>query len=399
MEIITNYVVTFTVSVSMVIFTILLVLCKKPIKKEKDVENEKLKYQYLLESPLNYKFSKSFIDDSFITMNPLYRKLNEYCKEHNIYRNGVVVSLSGGVDSMVTFAILLHLQSINYFPIYTATIDYGLRTESKDESEFIEMYTKQFNIKSYIVDINSITVLSRKKEETTNSRTEFEEETRNIRFDTYKKIMTENKMNSDTGVFVAHHMDDIVENIFTNSMRGANLLDLEVMKSMNRINGVMLFRPFLEFKKQTIYDFAHEYKIPYFKDTTPKWSKRGKMRNEIFPLLDNVFGTMWRDKLKQLGDQSNQWNDMITNYVINPWFDEIKIEQNHIMIPIKNHPKIIYTNLIMKVLHSVGLNMLKRTSIEKIYELSQQKTCPKLVTLDGNRIASLKNNHIVIVYK
>ena len=137
MEIITNYVVTFTVSVSMVIFTILLVLCKKPIKKEKDVEIEKSKYQYLLESPLNYKFSESFIDDNFITMNPLYRKLNEYCKEHNVYRNGVVVSLSGGVDSMVTFAILLHLQSINYFPIYTATIDYGLRTESKDESEFI----------------------------------------------------------------------------------------------------------------------------------------------------------------------------------------------------------------------------------------------------------------------
>lgn len=398
MEIITNYVVTFTVSVSMVLFTILLVLCKKSIEtKEKEIK--KSKYQYLLESPLNYKFSKSFIDDNFITMNPLYRKLNEYCKEHNVYRNGVVISLSGGVDSMVTFAILLHLQSINYFPIYTATIDYGLRTESKDESEFIEMYTKQFNIKSYIVDINSMTGLSRKKDDSSNSRTEFEEETRNIRFDTYKKIMTENKMNSETGVFVAHHMDDIIENIFTNSMRGANLLDLEVMKSVNHINGVKLFRPFLEFKKSTIYDFAHEYNIPYFKDTTPKWSKRGKMRNEIFPLLDNVFGTMWRDKLKQLGDQSNQWNDMITNYIINPWFEEIKFERNHFMIPIKKNTKIIYTNLIMKALHSVGQNMLKRTSIDKIYDLSQHPNYPKLVTLDGNRTATLKNNHIVIVYK
>jgi tRNA(Ile)-lysidine synthetase-like protein len=398
MEIITNYVVTFTVSVSMVIFTILLLLCKKSSEtKEKKIE--KTKYQYLLEFPSNYEFSKSFINEGFITMNPLYRKLNEYCKEHNVYRNGVVISLSGGVDSMVTFALLLHLQSLNYFPIYTATIDYGLRTESKDESEFIEMYTKQFNIKSYIVDINSMTGLSRKKEDSSNSRTEFEEETRNIRFDTYKKIMTENKMNSESGVFVAHHMDDIVENIFTNSMRGANLLDLEVMKSVNHINGVKLFRPFLEFKKQTIYDFAHEYKIPYFKDTTPKWSKRGKMRNEIFPLLDNVFGTMWRDKLKQLGDQSNQWNDMITNYVINPWFDEIKFERNHFMIPIKKNTKIIYTNLIMKTLHSVGQNMLKRTSIDKIYELSQHPNYPKLVTLDGNRTATLKNNHIVIVYK
>ena len=135
---ITNYVVTFTVSFSMVLFTILLVLCKKSTKEPVKNEVEQSKYQYLLEFPPNYKFSQSFLKDSFITMNPLYRKLNEYCKEHGVYRNGVIVSLSGGVDSMVTFALLLHLQSINYFPIYTATIDYGLRTESKDESKFIE---------------------------------------------------------------------------------------------------------------------------------------------------------------------------------------------------------------------------------------------------------------------
>jgi len=394
--------VTFSVTMSVFIFIILLNLCKKSKDNMPD-EEEQSKYQYILEFPSNYKFSKAYLNDGFITMEPLYRKLNDYCQQNNVYNYGVIVSLSGGVDSMVTFALLLHLQQIYNFPIYTATIDYGLRPESKDESDFIEKYTKQFNIKSYIINI---TGLSRKKGNSeekqytpSNSRSEFEEETRNIRFQTYEKIMIENRMSYDTGVFVAHHMDDIVENIFTNSMRGANLLDLEVMKSVNRINGIKLFRPFLEFKKQTIYNFAHTYNIPYFKDTTPKWSKRGKMRNEIFPLLDNVFGNGWRDKLKQLGDQSNQWNDYITNYVINPWFKEITFEKNHIMIPKKNHPKIIYSLVIMKALHSIGLNMLKNRSVDKIHELSQLDTSPKLVSLDGNRMASLKDNHIVIVYK
>jgi len=391
------------VSVILFVGAIILFIYDKYYKKEEITTNES-KYQYLLESPANYNFSKKFLTNDFISMDPLYRKLNEYCLQHNVYKNGCVVSLSGGVDSMVTFAILLHLQKVNYFPIYTATIDYGLRTESKDESNFIENYTKLFNIKSYIVDINILTGLTRKKDDS-NSRTEFEEETRNIRFQTYQKIMTENKMHSETGVFVAHHMDDIIENIFTNSMRGANLLDLEVMKSMNRINGVKLFRPFLEFKKKAIYDFAHEYKIPYFKDTTPKWSKRGKMRNEIFPLLDNVFGNIWRDKLKQLGDQSNQWNDYIINYVINPWYDEIKFEDTKFMIPIKKNPKIIYSNLIMKALHSVGMNMLKKTSIDKIYDKIKEtqqiscKTYDKIISLDGNRTAILKDNYIVIQYK
>ena len=104
---ITEYVVTFTVSFSMVLFVFLLVLCKKSTKEP--VKNTyQSKYQYLLESPDNYKFSKEFLKDGFITMNPLYRKLNQYCKEHDVYRNGVIISLSGGVDSMVTFVYLIH---------------------------------------------------------------------------------------------------------------------------------------------------------------------------------------------------------------------------------------------------------------------------------------------------
>ena len=98
-------------------------------------------------------------------------------------------------------------------------------------------------------------------------------------------------------------------------MRGANLLDLEVMKPISKIHGVNLYRPFLGFKKQVIYDFAHKYGVPYFLDTTPKWSKRGKMRNEIFPLLDSVFGVDWRNKLKQLGTQSNERGNYINDYI------------------------------------------------------------------------------------
>ena len=33
-------------------------------------------------------------------------------------------------------------------------------------------------------------------------------------------------------------------------------------------DGVDIWRPFLNISKQTIYNFAEMYKIPYFKDTT-----------------------------------------------------------------------------------------------------------------------------------
>lgn len=349
-------------------------------------------YQYLLESPKKYQFNKNILDKE-LDKEPLYIALDSFCEQNNIYKDGCIVSLSGGVDSMVTFAILLKLQTIHNFPLFTATIDYGLRKESNDESRFIIDYVEMYNIKPTIHYIEGI---SRKKEGS-GSRNEFEEESRSMRFNTYKKIMSENNMNC--GVMVAHHMDDIIENIFTNSMRGANIMDMEVMKSVNTIHGVKMFRPFLGFKKQTIYDFAHKYEVPYFKDTTPKWSRRGQMRFEIFPLLDRVFGLTWHDNLKEIGTQSNEWGSYIENYVVDPWYNEIVKEDNKIIIPIKNQPMVIYKTLIMKALHSVGQRMLKRTSMEKIMvAIIKAETNNKKLSLDGSRYAMINNNNIIINY-
>lgn len=362
------------------------------ISNNKSQEN---RFQYLLEKPNNFKFDKEYLNSVINSSSPLIKCLDEYCKSHSVYSNGAIVSLSGGVDSMVTLAILIHLQQTYKFPIYTASIDYDLRNESKDESQFLIEYTKIFGIKSYVSYIKGI---SRKKEDS-GSRSEFEEESRTLRFNTYKKIIEENGLSKECGVFVGHHKDDLIENIFTNSMKGGNLLDLEVMKSESNIHGINLYRPFLSFRKSVIYDFAHKFNVPYFLDTTPKWSRRGKMRNEIFPLLDSVFGMDWHNKLKMLGDQSNEWGDYFSKYVISPWLEEVSIGSRGIIIPIKSQPKLIYSNVILKSLHNLGEPMIRRTSMDKIMELITNKQSNKVITLDGTRMASLiKNNTYLMIF-
>ena len=73
--------------------------------------------------------------------------------------------------------------------------------------------------------------------------------------------------------------------------------------------------------------------IPYFLDTTPKWSRRGKMRNEIFPLFTQVFGASWKNKFKEIGTQSNSWNDTVQKLIINPWFDKVVFGKYGFMVP------------------------------------------------------------------
>jgi tRNA(Ile)-lysidine synthetase-like protein len=358
--------------------------------------NTNIKYNKLLEKPSNYIFNNDYLNKITYTSSPLIECVDNFCKTHSIYTTGVIVSLSGGVDSMVLLAILLFLQKQIPFTIYTATIDYGLRKESNDESAFLIKYTKMFNIKNYTSYLMGIS----RKQTDSGSRSEFEDESRLLRFNTYKKIISENKLSPNCGVFVAHHQDDIIENIFTNIMKGGNLLDLEVMKTQNNIHEINIFRPLLDFNKQAIYDFAHEFSIPYFLDTTPTWSRRGQMRNNIFPLLDSVFGKQWKNKLKTLGTQSNSWGNYINNCIIEPWYKQVIMnkENKYVMIPLKSQSKIIYSNIIMKSLHNIGEKMIKQTSFNKIYnEYNRPDRTPnKIISLDSFRNAQIFNNYLII---
>jgi tRNA(Ile)-lysidine synthetase-like protein len=352
---------------------------------------KKNNYQKLLEKPDYYRFDKDYLNNILYSSSPLIETVDIFCRYNNVYKNGAIVSLSGGVDSMVLLAILIYLSKIHNFTIYTASIDYGLRKESNDESKFLKKYTSLFGIKSYISYVKGYS----RKQNDSGKRSEFEEESRNIRFNTYKQIIHENNLNPDIGVFVAHHKDDIIENIFTNAMKGANILDLEVMKDVSMIHDVKIYRPLLAFKKDMIYNFAHLYYIPYFLDTTPKWSKRGKMRNNIFPLLDEVFGIDWRNKLKDLGDQSNNWGNYINEYIINEYMKKVKIINKIIIIPIENQPLLIYTNIILKSLHKINENMLRKTSMLKIMDQIKNKK-KNIITLDNFRESKIIDNNLII---
>jgi hypothetical protein len=67
--------------------------------------------------------------------------------------------------------------------------------------------------------------------------------------------------------------------------QGKSLLQINGMTPVSHVNRVAVWRPMLVHDKEVVFDFAHTYGVPYFKDTTPTWSNRGKLRNQLMPLL------------------------------------------------------------------------------------------------------------------
>jgi tRNA(Ile)-lysidine synthetase-like protein len=361
-------------------------------------------YQYLLESPNQYYIGKEEIDKVDIN-NILVETIRNFMTENNLFEKGVIISLSGGVDSMVIFSCLLRLRLENYYPIYVVSINYNLRDESEDEALFIKKFCRFYNVVFLVENIENSTITDNRRgiidtdTKKTSKRSEFEETSRDARFNAYKHFI--NSFNCN-GVIVGHHKDDIIENIFTNSMKGHNILDIEVMKKIGERKGVTIYRPLLDFPKSEIFDFAHKYNVPYFLDTTPEWSRRGRMRNEIFPLFDEVFTPSWKKKFKEIGTQSNQWNDTIERLIINPWFENVVLGRFGFSIPIKYQTdENLWLYALPKLFFKINYGTIKKKTIVKLLEIIiniKEDDKPPKIILDSGFRATIMNNKLLIYH-
>lgn len=279
----------------------------------------------------------------------LYNNVLKFLNKHKLKK--ILISLSGGVDSMVLFDIChqIKLNDINDLIIKICHINYNNREESKLERDFLIFYCKNINYVLEYIDLNF------KRGEC--KRDIYEKESRNLRYQFYSKL---NKDYSLDGVFLAHHEDDLIENIFNNIMRGQReLTNLSVLKEKNNILNVLIYRPMLNVNKDIIYVYSNNYQIPYFLDSTPDWSCRGKMRRKIFPSCDDCYTNKYKDNLLRIGKESDELNIIINEYVLKDLIEKTIVINGNIKIKKEKiiQEKYILKNLLLKIAHKYQLNL------------------------------------------
>ena len=273
------------------------------------------------EDVLQYIPNKNNVTTDFID-EYLYNIIYNFIIHNNLFN--ILISLSGGVDSMVLFEIInqIKLNKLHDLKIVLCHINYNNREESNKEKDFLIQYCNQFQCNLECIDLEF------KRGDL--KREEYEKKSKNQRYDFYRQL---NKDYELDGVFLAHHEDDLVENIFNNLMRGnRELTDLTVLKFKNEILNVNIYRPMLNVRKDIIYEFAHKFQVPYFLDTTPDWSCRGKMRRNIFPKCDDCYTSKYKDNLLRIGKESDELNIIINEYLINDLVDKTEVCDGNIKI-------------------------------------------------------------------
>lgn len=239
-----------------------------------------------------------------------------------------LLSLSGGIDSMVLLLLLMAFRKDKNLNFEAFHFNYLKRNESIAEEKYLQRFCNKNNITIHIVRIDK---------SDKNLIPNWENATKVQRYNNYKKILTERNIDS---VILGHHADDIDENILMNlfctgSANGNRFMwsDLSGMKSKQLINNVNIYRPFidLDIRKKWILDLAKSYKVPYFKDSSFNLATRIRVRKELIPVMQNIFGDNIYCKLKTLNLQSKQLESFvkqkIKSYIKN---ENIVIELNYI---------------------------------------------------------------------
>lgn len=298
---------------------------------------------------------------------PIYKAFKNTCGKIKDLKE-VTLSLSGGVDSMISSFILYHLsEKQTKFKIIAVSINYNNREDNKLEMEFIKRWCHLLGISHYI---RHVTELHRNR---SMDRDIYEKITKKIRFDMYKRF--------GNPVILGHNQDDCLENIFNNIKKTRSFNNLKGMSEFGfeEKEDVMLVRPMLQIPKTEIREFAKKYHVPHLPNSTPSWSERGRIRDELVVFMNQFDAALIPGFLK-LAQNMEEVYTIYDKSVINKFFDLIQFEDQKVVIIFnqnsdeKNYGFIFWKDIMLRIFKKLDLGLPTNRSIKALVKRLQNNS-------------------------
>lgn len=241
-------------------------------------------------------------------------EVNKYLEQLLNINDTIVVSCSGGPDSMCLLSLLLNFKKSKNLNIIVAHVNHKVREESEEEETFVKEYTKSHGAIFELLTINNY------------NKKNFHDDARVQRYKFTDELMTKYKAKY---LFTAHHGDDLIETILMRIERGSNLTGYIGFKKEMEHNGYKVIRPLITLNKKEIKKFDDTNNIPYRIDKTNMSNiyTRNRYRNLILPLLREKNDDIQLKYLK-FSQELNNYDTFIKSCIS----DKNILKENHINI-------------------------------------------------------------------
>lgn len=185
----------------------------------------------------------------------------------------LLVAISGGVDSVVLADLLYKLE----YKWAAAHCNFSLRGQEADADEhFVHQLAVKYKVPCFSVQFDTRTYARRKK-------ISVQMAARELRYKWFQELIAAYRFDY---LLTAHHLDDNIETVLLNQVRGTGLRGLAGIPEKKE----KVVRPLLSFSKSEILQYAQENNLSYREDCSNAEDKylRNFIRLHIVPLLQQL---------------------------------------------------------------------------------------------------------------
>lgn len=301
----------------------------------------------------------------------------------------IVVGVSGGPDSICLLNVLKKLQNELKINIVVAHINHMIRKEADSETEFVQDFCKQRDIKCFVKKADVLQIAKEKKLGT-------EEVGRKIRYDFFEEVKN---LVGGNKIATAHNANDNAETVLMNFLRGSGSTGL---KGIEPIRDNKLIRPIIECTRQEIEQYCNE------KGLNPKYDKtnqesiytRNKIRNMLIPYIQENFNPNIIETINRMSHLIAT-DEMYFKSIVKQSYKETFISrtEKEIILDLKKFnvlEKVIKSRLIIYTINELlgTTNGIEKIHIEDVIKLCKNNIGNKYLTPNKNIKIMIKNKKI-----
>ena len=272
----------------------------------------------------------------------------------------LILAVSGGVDSMALLAMYTHAD------IIVAHVDHGTRASSTEDADFVRRKCQELGVKFYETKLELGEGVS-------------EELARKKRYDFLKSVQEK----EGGTLCTAHHLDDVLESIAINLIRGTG------WRGLTPFYNDELVRPFIITKmwKRDVLKFAGEQNICFRQDPTNY--ETNYLRNRVREKM-NELDEQARVNLIELFQKQTQLRSKIEKLVAE------LAEQT--VVGCNFHAK----RILLEAEEEVGIEVLRKICLNHGHSLTRKQLKDFLIaikTYAPHKRFNLPKNHFAIILK
>lgn len=309
---------------------------------------------------------------------PFYTQMQHALSHEALLPRGatLIAAVSGGVDSISMLDMLVKLQEVHKYKVFVVHFNHHLRGRESEQDEFFVRETaKRYGLACYVASADIGLVARREK-------MSIEHAARELRYNALEFLAK--KLGADA-VCTAHTLNDSVETMLLNLIRGTGLTGLAGIPAERPLIFGKVIRPLLRVKKAELLRYAELRKLLWREDSSNELTMftRNKIRHNLLPMLESEYSEGIVEVLHRTAEIVSGADTLVREtverlfaYVLVP--DEGQSYIGLRVVPLKVQTPFLQAEIVRRAMQKRFHATLSHQAVERILSLLEMQTGAKV---------------------